>query len=593
MPDDARTRQVSEWTARSERVADAIAHRFADFQHRFQGITRGVRERFERRDWPGIHEDTVERLELHGKCVLDACRRVGELVGPLTVGGEAWQGWPTVKERYRDLILGRDDFELAQTFFNSVARKLFPGSGVDTARQFVGGDFPVPYAGWEMASARMYATRRVTASVVRRVLLDAGFRVPFADLGGQCERVAARLDRAVAIAFPDGEIEALDILRPLFIRNKAAYLVGRARRGAELLPVVLVLLHEREGLAVDAVLTSEEDSSVLFSFARWYFHADIAAPREVIGFLSSLMPRKRVAELYITLGYNKHGKTELYNDLMASIRASNERFVVAPGQRGMVMAVFTLPSFEFVFKLIKDSFPPPKNTTREEVRERYRLVLLHDRVGRLVDFQEFEQLTFPRSRFDPELLAELLAVAGETVHLDGDEVVVRHLYVGRRVTPLDLFLADAPPAAAEAALLDFGQAVKDMAAANIFAGDMLLKNFGLTRHARVVFYDYDELCPLTDCTFRRLPPARRPEDEMAAEPWFSVRPSDVFPEELPTFLALPRELRPAFQAAHGDLFDIAFWRRMQQRQLAGDVVDFFRYGEEARLAPPQPVGERL
>lgn len=577
MPDEARPAAVA---ARAVRVADTIAHRFFDFHQRFRGITRRVRERFERRDWPGIHQDTVERLELHAVCVRETAARLGESHGSALADPELW---PAVKEAFRYAILGRDDLELAQTFFNSITRRLFPASGVDPHRHFVGGDFPLPYTGWEMASARMYATRRATAAVVRKILEDTGLRLPFAELERQAAAAAVRLDEALTASFADGEIEALDVLRPLFIRNKAAYVVGRARRGSTYLPVVFVLLHDAWGMRLDAVLHREEDASVLFSFARWYFHADIEAPREVIGFLRSILPRKRAAELYISLGYNRHAKTELYNDLMANIRASDEQFTVAPGQRGMVMAVFTLPSFEFVFKVIKDSFPPPKSTTREEVRDRYRLVLLHDRVGRLVDFQEFEQLTFPRTRFAPELLAELLAVAGRTVHVVGDEVVIDHLYIGRRVVPLDLYLRDAELPAARAALLDYGQTLKDLAAANIFAGDMLLKNFGVTRHGRLVFYDYDELCPLTDCTFRRLPTARHPDEEMAADPWFSLRAGDVFPEELPRFLALPDALRDDFLAVHGDLFAPAYWRGIQQRIREGEVVDFFPYAEGCRL----------
>jgi isocitrate dehydrogenase kinase/phosphatase len=567
--------------ARAHRIADSIAHRFADFHQRFRGITRRVRERFERRDWAGVHQDTVERLELHGICVRETAARLaegfrGELTDPAL--------WPAIKEAYRYAILGRDDLELAQTFFNSITRRLFPATGVDPRHHFVGGDFPLPYAGWEMASARMYATRRATAAVVRKILEDTGLRLPFANLEAQAAAAAARLDSALAETFPGGEIEALDVLRPLFLRNKAAYVVGRARRGTTLAPVILVLLHEPQGLRLDAVLHREEDASVLFSFARWYFHADIEAPREVIGFLRSILPRKRAAELYISLGYNRHAKTELYNDLMTTIHATDEQFTVAPGQRGMVMAVFTLPSFEFVFKVIKDSFPPPKATTREEVRDRYRLVLLHDRVGRLVDFQEFELLTFPRQRFAPELLAELLAVAGRTVRVSGDEVVIDHLYVGRRVAPLDLYLRQASGEEARTALLDYGQTLKDLAAANIFAGDMLLKNFGVTRHGRVVFYDYDELCPLTDCTFRRFPAARHPDEEMAADPWFSLRAGDVFPEELPRFLTLPEELREEFLATHGDLFTPAYWRSIQERIRVGEVVDFFPYAESCRLA---------
>jgi isocitrate dehydrogenase kinase/phosphatase len=309
----------------------------------------------------------------------------------------------------------------------------------------------------------------------------------------------------------------------------------------------------------------------------------------VIGVLRSILPRKRVSELYLSLGYKNHGKTELYRELVDHIDPINggsaELFVTAPGQRGLVMEVFTLPSYELVFKVIKDSFPSSKPFTREQVMERYRSVLLVDRVGRLAGFQEFEHLTFPRARFAAELLDRLLEVAGQTVSLDGDKVIIRHVYVERRVTPLDIYVRERPLEAARPAVLDWGRSLKDMAAADIFPGDVLLKNFGVTRHGRVISYDYDELRTLTECHFLPLPEARTEEQEMAAEPWFTVGENDIFPEELRTFLGLEGELRTAFLREHADLFDVDFWHRMQERNRHGEVIDFFPYGEARRLRP--------
>jgi len=290
-----------------------------------------------------------------------------------------------------------------------------------------------------------------------------------------------------------------------------------------------------------------------------------------------------VAELYIALGYDRHGKAELFRDLSRHLAASTDRFEFAEGDRGMVMVVFTLPSYDMVFKVIRDRFAHPKQTTRRQVLERYELVFHHDRAGRLVDAQQFEHLTFPRRRFGEDLLAELREETADTVSIEGDRVAIRHLYVERRVRPLNLFLREAPPAAARAATLDFGQTIKDLAATNIFPGDVLLKNFGVTRHGRVIFYDYDELAPLTDCNFRRLPEPRTLEEEMAAEPWFYVGPHDMFPEEFLPFIGLHGELRELFLQAHGDLFDAEFWKRMQALHRAGEIVDIFPYQEAHRL----------
>jgi isocitrate dehydrogenase kinase/phosphatase len=562
------------------RGADTIHWAFDDFHQRVRAVTHRVRQRFERCDWIGIRQDTVDRLGLHGRSIERTCNALREHLGDHLTERAVWRA---LKEDYHRAILGRNDYELALTFFNSLTRKVFTHVGVDPSIDFVADDIPLPYRGWEMASARMYAVRRVDPLVVRRVLEDAGFRIPFRDLEADARAAAAHIEAGLAEALGGAEIVALDVLRPVFFRNKAAYVIGRARTENRVVPVILAIVAADDRLSVDAVLTTEAEASVVFSFARWYFHAEVESPREVIGFLRSILPRKRISELYISLGYGNHGKTELYRDLVAQVAASDDPFVVAPGKRGLVMEVFTLKSFEFVFKVIRDRFPPQKSTTRERVIEKYRQVLQHDRVGRLIDFQEFEHLTFPRARFDPALLDELLRLAAGTVSVHGDDVIVRHLYVQRRVTPLDIYLRQAAPEAAEAAVLDWGRCLKDLAAADIFPGDILLKNFGVTRHGRVVFYDYDEFSPLADCHFRRIPTARNDQDEMSAEPWYTVAEGDVFPEELERFLGFDGHLREVFLRDHGNLFDPAYWRGVQERNQSGELIDFFPYSEARRL----------
>jgi isocitrate dehydrogenase kinase/phosphatase len=564
------------------RGADTIRRALDEHQARLRELTRQVRRRFENRDWAGIRRVTVERLDLPdrsiGETVEDLRRQLGDRIADRAV-------WAAQKAAYTGIILGRDDFEIAQTFFNSLVRRIFPHDGVDPAIDYTVDEFPLPLRGWEMASARMYGVHRADAAVFRRVLLDAGFDIPFRDLERDAALAAERFEQGLVEALGSPEIEALDVLRPVFFRNKGAYVIGRARKGERVVPLVLALANDG-GLAVDAVLSTEDEVSVVFSFARWYFHVDVASPREVIGFLKSILPRKRTAELYISLGYKKHGKTELYRELMAHIASTDEQFADAPGQAGLVMEVFHLPSYEFVFKVIKDAFPPQKNTTRSKVMGRYRTVQLHDRVGRLVGFQEFEHLTFPRARFSPGLLERLLKVASETVSVDNGQVTIRHCYVERRVVPLDIYVQERPEEEAVAAVVDWGRCLKDLAAANIFPGDVLVKNFGVTRHGRVLSYDYDELCQITDCTFRKIPTPRNDDEELAAETWFAVDESDVFPEELRTFLGLQGPLREAFLREHSDLFEIELWQRLQELHRKGEIISFFPYSQERRIGSP-------
>lgn len=481
--------------------------------------------------------------------------------------------WRAIRDAYTAFVSGRPEQELAETFFNSVTRRLFHTVGIDPEMEFVRLAEPPP-----RGHAAITEVVRATGSAEQLVDELLG-RHPFAV--GYLDR--ARDARLAAPLIAGLRPEAVELARPAFYRNKAAYLVGRLLRGEEATPVVFALLNPEGRVRLDAVLLGENACSVVFSFTRSYFFVDVQRPRELVAFLRALMPWKPLGELYNAIGRNKHGKTEQFRELIRRIEGSEERFDVAPGARGMVMSVFTHPAYDVVFKVIKDSFDYPKTTTRAEVMDSYQLVFRHDRAGRLVEAAEFEHLSFDAARFTPRLLETLLRDAKETVSLRGSSVVFRHLYTERRLKPLDLYLREAEPAAARRATLDFGQALKDLAASNIFPGDLLLKNFGVTRLGRVVFYDYDEVCLLTDCNFRELPAARSDDEETAGEAWYYVAERDIFPEELLRFLGLLPPLKEAFVAAHGDLLGVGFWTRMQQEHRSGHVLDIFPYVDEQRL----------
>ena len=573
------------------RGAVLVARGYEAYLREFREITQRAALRHERREWHGIQQDARDRLDLHPRFVTST---LAELRDELGMRAATRPVWDEAKQAYVEAMGDRPDYELALTFFNSVTRRLFSTVGVDPAVEFVSAEYDRPRGPAAKPAFTAYPPRESTAALVASLL--AGRRVANQPISFDAAVIADAIDRHRAAAWGALAIEGVDLLDAVFYRNKGAYLIGRIRGGGRFLPLVLALVSEADRVAVDAALLSEDDASIVFSFTRSYFHVDVAAPHDTIAFLKSIMPAKRVAELYIALGYDRHGKAELFRDLAGHLARSTDRFEFAEGDRGMVMVVFTLPSYDVVFKIIRDRFAHPKQTTRRQVLERYALVFRHDRAGRLVDAQEFEHLAFPRDRFGEDLLAELRDETADTVTIEGDRVVIRHLYVERRVRPLNLYLREVAPAAGRAAVLDFGQTIKDLAATNIFPGDVLLKNFGVTRHGRVIFYDYDELAPLTECNFRRMPEPRTLEEEMAAEPWFYVGPHDMFPEEFLPFIGLHGELRETFLRAHGDLFDTDFWHRMQALHRAGEIVDIFPYQEAHRLrtlsaaAPGDGVG---
>jgi isocitrate dehydrogenase kinase/phosphatase len=382
------------------------------------------------------------------------------------------------------------------------------------------------------------------------------------------------------------------VLSSLFFRNKGAYVIGKVVNGYRELPFSLPILHNEAGdaLVIDTALIGEDDLQMLFSFARAYFMVDMEIPSAYVQFLRSMMPRKPRWELYNALGLHKQGKNIFYRDFLYHLRHSSDHFRIAPGIKGMVMLVFDLPSFPFVFKLIKDYYPPQKDTTREQIKGKYLLVKQHDRVGRMADTLEFSDVAFPLERFEDELVEEIRRFAPSQLEIsdrDGDgriELILKHVYIERRMVPLNLYLQEATPTQLEEAVVEYGNAIKDLVAANIFPGDMLWKNFGVTRQGKVVFYDYDEIEYITDCNFRRVPPPRTEEDEMSGEIWYSVGPKDVFPETFGPFLLGNQAVREVFMAHHADLLDAAFWQSHQARIKAGDVQDVFPYDPGRRFA---------
>jgi isocitrate dehydrogenase kinase/phosphatase len=569
---------------RARTGAERLLRAYEEYTRAFGEITRRAPARFSERDWHGTRADALERLELYRHKLDPAIQDLGSLFGE---GVSDVALWTAMKALFARLAEDRPDIELAETFFNSASRRIFHTVGVDSRAEFVSSEPPALPLDAAAAFLVSFDGSAGTRAILERALSAVPFAAGWEDLARDAALGAAKLDAALTQAWGAPLFDSLEMLRPVFFRSKGAYLIGRVRRKDRTRPLVVALLNRDGRVTVDAVLADEDEASIVFSFTRSYFHVECPRPAALVAFLKALMPKKPVGELYTALGFNKHGKTELYRDLLRHLASSDDRFVEAPGAAGMVMLVFTLPSYDVVFKVIRDSFAPPKTTGRQDVLDKYRLVFHHTRAGRLADVQEFEHLSFPVSRFDSRLLERLLAGAAETVERHGSEVVLHHLFTERRLTPLDIFLRDAATETARTAAVDFGEAIRDLAKANIFPGDLLPKNFGLTRHGRVVFYDYDEICFLTDVNFRELPPGVD-EESPNAEPPFWVGPGDVFPEELFTFMGLRGPAREAFLERHADLLGLRFWLDIQRRERAGEIVDVFPYPRERRLRPDRP-----
>jgi isocitrate dehydrogenase kinase/phosphatase len=572
-------------------IAQALIDGFNRHYWLFREASAAAKRRFELSDWHGQQRAQAQRIEYYDQRVDEAVQQLRSRFDIAALTADTWQ---QAKLHYIGLLTDHHQPELAETFFNSVTVKLlhrsyfrndfiFVRPAVST--EYIENDAP----GSTPTYRAYYPTKENLHETWARILHNFQLQVEFEDLHRDVDHVVQAMTSELGGFRPRANFQ-IQVLSSLFYRNKAAYLVGKIINGFVESPLALPILHGPDGrLVIDAALFGEDDLLMIFSYARAYFMVEMEIPSAYLHFLRGLMPRKPRAELYNSLGLQKHGKNLFYRDFLAHQRHSSDQFRIAPGIKGMVMLVFDLPSFPYVFKVIKDFYPSQKETTREQIKGKYLLVKQHDRVGRMADTLEYSNVAFPRYRFEQELVDELKRFCNSLIEEDGESIVIKHLYIERRMIPLNIYLQEASPEQMAHAVLEYGNAIKDLVSANIFPGDMLWKNFGITRHGKVVFYDYDEIEYLTDCNFRRVPEPRNEEEEMSGEIWYTVGPKDVFPETFGPFLLGNPQVREIFMAHHAELLDVAFWQGHKERILAGHVHDVFPYEPSKRFSN-RPAG---
>jgi isocitrate dehydrogenase kinase/phosphatase len=568
-------------------IAVALLEGFDRHYRLFRQTSAEAKQRFEAADWHGQQRAQRERIEFYDKRVDEAGERLEREFGAATLSQETWA---QVKLHYIGLLIEHHQPELAETFFNSVTTKILHRSYFRNAFIFVRPAVSTEYIeNDELAAKPTYRAYYPSGAgeglrdTLLRIVENFDLSRDFEDLGRDVDYVL----QAFRTQFGDAKASAnfqIQVLSSLFFRNKGAYIVGKVINGFREVGFALPILHNTRGqLIIDTALFGEDELLLLFSFARAYFMVEMEIPSAYVQFLRSLMPRKPRWELYNALGLQKQGKNQFYRDFLYHLRHSTDKFRIAPGIKGMVMLVFDLPSFPFVFKVIKDFYPPQKDTTREQIMSKYLLVKTHDRVGRMADSLEYSTVAFPRQRFEEELIAELRHFCPSLLEEDGDSIILKHLYIERRMIPLNIYLQEATPDQVRHAVIEYGNAIKDLVSANIFPGDMLWKNFGVTRHGKVVFYDYDEIEYLTDCNFRKVPEPRNEEEEMSGDVWYTVGPKDVFPETFGPFLLGNREVREVFMQHHAELLDPDYWNARKERIQAGYVHDVFPYDPHKRF----------
>jgi isocitrate dehydrogenase kinase/phosphatase len=569
----------------SHQIAQSILTGFDRHFSFFQEISSAARQRFERTDWESVREASAKRISFYDLRVQEAISKVGTRFGIEELDEGLWQ---EVKQSYTLLLKNHSRPELAETFYNSVFCRLFERKYYDNDKIFIESQVDRR----ELADRyRVYMSFQVAdgglGNSFWEILSSFYFNLPYEDIVRDSERLAEALLEQTGFDIVPPDL-CFDLLESPFYRNKAAYLVGRMVYGDLIRPIIIPLMNnEKGGIYVDALLTQNRRVEAVFSFARAYFMVKSPVPCATVEFLRSIMTDKTLADLYMSIGLHKQSKNEFYRDLLSHLKQSRDLFTVAPGTPGLVMQVFTLPSFPYVFKVIRDSFPPQKEVTHQQVRQRYQQVKKHDRVGRMADTLEYVDVALPIDRIDERLLQELKTSIPSQLEFDGEKLVIKHLYIERRMTPLNLYLEDTDEAETREILNDWGKAVKQLMGVNIFPGDLLFKNFGVNCQGKVVFYDYDEICYLTECNFRKIPQPRTPEDLYRDEPWYSVNPNDIFPEEFITFLSTDPKVRRILMEIHPELFDADFWRSNQQDVIDGKQADVFPYARALRFKRPE------
>ena len=560
------------------KVAYAILKGFDKSFRLYCNITAEAKQRFEKAQWQACQAASKKRIDLYEKNLTETVTGIYEAYLPQK---QSLSFWHNVKSEFTLLLEGHKQFELAETFFNSVIGRVFKHQLIDDDVMFIRSSRCHVTTQEVPNFVNVFETQTSLRSTIEHILAKYSFKIPFENYERDLKNVMLEIKRKFTVK-TRLEMTSVELLKPTFYRGKAAYIIGRMRKKSGDIPFVIVfLVNNNKALYVDTLLTERRDLSVLFGFARSYFMVDTLHPAAVVDFLQELLPNKKNFEMYTAMGLYKHGKTVFYRNFVEHLQASDDHFEIAPGTKGLVMQVFHLPSYGIVFKIIRDEFAESKKITRQDVIDRYRLVKNHDRIGRMADTHEFANFRLPLARVSEPLLDELQSSCANSVEISGDELIIKHLYIERKMTPLNLYLAreDLTPGEIHHAIDDLGNCIKHIALANIFPGDMLHKNFGITRHGRVIFYDYDEICYMSERNFRTLPKS----DDPYAMDTLSVAPDDVFPEQFEHFIIGKRDLKALFKKLHGDLFSPEYWKTIQAQVARGDIYHAAPYPESQRF----------
>ncbi len=578
-------------------VAKRILGGFEQHYHNMQKASVEAKQCFENMEWSIIEVASKLRMNFYAKQVNTFSKKLtkelnqqrstntkttlSQLTNIEKFNSEFWK---ETKLCYVELITGHNQPELAETFYNSVFCRLHDRSFYNNQYIFTKPCVSLNYIDLENPVTESYFVQPgELQETFKNILQSFSFKCKF----GNLERDIQRLEEQFysQIERLKNDIFEIQVINTVFIRGKGAYIVGKIVSQIDAdQPLLIALLNDkRNKLFVDSLLTDTGSVTVVFSFSRSYFFINTEYPSAIVEFLKILLPGKTRAALYSALGLHKHGKTLLYRHFLKYSKMTNEKLTIAQGVKGMVMSVFTFPMYPYVFKVINDYFEPPKKGTKEMVKEKYYFVKNHVRVGRLADTWEFSNVAFPIKDIEKNLLKELQSKISSNIEIEDDLLIIKHMYIENKMTPLNLYLESATKDQQNHIINDYGRAIDELINADIFPGDMLTKNFGVTRQNRVVFYDYDEITKMNKPVFKKIPKPTTYEEEMSAEPWYYVGPDDVFPEEFKYFMLPNQYMKDTFNEKYAKLLDANYWISTQENIDKYGAMDYFPYGTEKRM----------
>ena len=566
----------------SEATSKKILAGFERHYRVFQQASVQAKSRFDHCEWQQLLDDYKARLYFYDQQVKQFCLELKKEINTDMFDEEVWIN---TKLAYISLTSNYRQPELAETFYNSVFCLLFDKRFYNNNFIFVKPSISTTFIDMDdPIIVSHYIKTHQLEQTLQADFLKLNFDTPYQNLDRDISRLKMQFIKQLNLS-EDEEFE-LQLVKSTFFRRKAAYIVGQVvLKNNQVRPVLIALLNdEKTGVYVDTLLTDVANISTVFSFSRAYFFIDTDYPAAVVDFLKAILPGKTKAELYSSIGLHKHGKTLLYRRFLKYSRSTGEKLIIAPGIKGMVMTVFTFPMFPYVFKVINDNFAPPKTATKQQVKDKYFFVKNHCKVGRLADTWEFSNVAFPIRDLDEDLLNELKLKVGSNITIEGDLLIIKHLYMENKMIPLNLYIQNANEDDLKHIVNDYGRAIDELINADIFPGDMLTKNFGVTRQNRVVFYDYDEITTMDKPVFRKIPDARHEEDEMAAEPWYYVGPEDVFPEEFKLFMFSQNDSKQIFAKSYEKLLSADYWKSVQDNIQNGKIIDYYPYRQRFRMS---------